>query len=185
MVYANLAKELQNVLPKCNPFAIHIEYHRYRSFCIAPLCQEMERGWGEDFPTCTLTSANAVNAAKSRLSQQQQQHHHWHHTKVIKWFVSFAENRFGRMAKTAAAAPFTNFAANFAIRIDISTWLHHRHRRRRRHLNEWKGLCLSQKLTANSQFLSSRNRLQCQIVQRNHCPLQIRLGHHKRDAAFR
>jgi hypothetical protein len=31
MVNANPAKELQNVLPKCNPLYLHIEYYVYRA----------------------------------------------------------------------------------------------------------------------------------------------------------
>ncbi len=73
---------------------------------------------------------------------------------VMKGFVQFADNKFERMAKLAAAPPSPilpimkvlfpshggvssgksmskmTFTANFAIEIDISSWLHCRHRRR-------------------------------------------------------
>src|ERR1044071_7570077 len=41
MVNANRPKELQNVLPKCNPFARLIEYHRNTDYVFSPLCHEM------------------------------------------------------------------------------------------------------------------------------------------------
>ena len=37
MVIANIIKELQNVLPKCSPIDLYIEYTTYRGIRIAPL----------------------------------------------------------------------------------------------------------------------------------------------------
>jgi hypothetical protein len=45
LVNANLLKELQNVLPKGNPFALHIEYHIYRLLAFLPPSLAGE-GWG-------------------------------------------------------------------------------------------------------------------------------------------
>src|SRR5262245_16670356 len=68
MVSASTSKELQNVLPKGNPFPLHIKYDWYRSVCIAPLPHYYgERVGVRGIPPRSLTSANRCKCDKNRL----------------------------------------------------------------------------------------------------------------------
>jgi hypothetical protein len=106
MVSATSSKELQNVLPKGNPLASLIEYHRYWAGA---------RWLSAIFTAVHLNADNAVNVTKPDLSPLVvHQQHHWHHIEVRKSFVWFVASKLKRLAKMAAAAPIANFANNSA-----------------------------------------------------------------------
>jgi len=59
-VNANPRKELQNVLPKCNPFLFHLLYTAYRPTCICSPSPVTTggRGWGLGVRSLTFTNAH-------------------------------------------------------------------------------------------------------------------------------
>ena len=100
MVNANPSKELQNVLPKCNPFPFHIEYHSYQGICIAPLpCYYGERAGVRGISPPHLNNLTAIccKCDKNGLVT----------TATLTTFSTFA-------ATIAAAQPVTIAAAKSA-----------------------------------------------------------------------